>query len=401
MDLAQRKLALFDAHLSHKGLQHLVDTAAALFGNPLFMADLSMGIVFKSSDMGPGALDYSAEHDPDRQLALAKQAADAGYLDWIYHHDEPVIGAFAGQPRYLAARVRDGVQVLGHVVVSEANRPFTADDEQLLPVVCQTISFELRRTRPDDDLAVEYAPLLRELLSGAAMDEDVVRKRMASMGHPLPASVRVLVFRPTDPSRIISLTYLRSQLLQVFRHSVGIVWEGEEVHVVDGAPSLDEVSGRLAASVYTGGLAVGASWSHRDATKIGLAYLQADAALRLGQPVPEGEVAPYDAAVVPFMGERAFPHKEDTLDAFVLPQLRLLIEFDRRDGTELVRSLSTYLNAGRNVAKAARELNVHKNSVYYRLQRIEELTGIDVSDERTCFLLQFSLALMGGDASLA
>ena len=38
MDLAEKKLALFDAHLSHKGLQHLVDCAAALFGNPLFMA---------------------------------------------------------------------------------------------------------------------------------------------------------------------------------------------------------------------------------------------------------------------------------------------------------------------------------------------------------------------------
>ena len=77
MDLAEKKLALFDAHLSHRGLQHLVDVAAELLGNPLFMADMSMGIVCKSSNMGEGEQDFSAEGDPDRQYGLAKQAADA------------------------------------------------------------------------------------------------------------------------------------------------------------------------------------------------------------------------------------------------------------------------------------------------------------------------------------
>lgn len=208
MDLNEKKLALFDAHLSHKGLQHLVDTAAGLLGNPIFMADLSMGIVFKSSDMGSGELDFSAENDLERQLSLAKQAADAGYLDWIYHHDEPVIGTFEGQPRYLSARVRDGVQVLGHVVVSEAGRPFDESDKELLPVVCQTIAFELRRVRQNDTSSVEYGPLLEELLAGVSMDEGIIRKRMSSMGHTLPATLRVLLFRPVEATKTISLAYL-------------------------------------------------------------------------------------------------------------------------------------------------------------------------------------------------
>ena len=150
MDLTQKKLALFDAHLSHRGLQHLVDCAAKLFGNPLFMADMSMGIVCKSSNMGTGEEDFSAEGDPDRQYGLARQAADAGFMDWIYHHDQPVIGEFANQPRYLSSRVRDGAQVLGHVVVVEVERLFSSDDELLLPVFCQTLSYELRRTRNDE-----------------------------------------------------------------------------------------------------------------------------------------------------------------------------------------------------------------------------------------------------------
>ena len=395
MDLAQKKLALFDAHLSHKGLQHLVDTASDLLGNPIFMADLSMGIVCKSSDMGPGVMDYSAEHDPDRQLSLAKQAADAGYLDWIYHHDEPIIGEFEGQPRYLAARVRDGRQVIGHIVVTEANQSFQASDEELLPVVCQTLAFELRRTMPEDDSSAGYGPLLRALLDGSPMEDDIVRKRMASMGHPLPATVRVLVFRQVESSRAISLTFLRSQLLQCFSGSVGILRGDEEVHLLDGSMGLDSIEERLRSSVYLGGIAVGASWTHRDVTVIPWAYRQADAALRLSSPSEGGCVAAYDGALVPHVGELAFSGKQEDMEAAILPQLRLLMEFDQRDGTDHVESLAAYLNSGRNVAKAAKILHVHKNSVYYRLQRIQDLTGLDVGDESTCFLLQFSLALLG------
>lgn len=394
MEMTEKKLALFDAHLSHRGLQHLVDVAAELLGNPLFMADLSMGIVCKSSDMGPGANDYSAEHDPERQLALAKRAADAGYLDWIYHHDKPVIGSFEGQPRYLSARVRDGQQVIGHVVVTEVNRPFEPSDEELLPVICQTLAFELRRTRQADDSSAEYGPLLRDLIDGKPMDEDVARKRMSSMGHTMPPTLRVLVFRLVEPSRTISLAFLRTQLLQCFPRSAGILRDEEEILVVDGALTLPELEKRLRASAYLGGVSVGSSWPFRDLTAVSWAYRQADAALRLSPTAPEGGIAAYDGALVPHVGELAFPNHEDALHTAVIPQLRLLMEFDQRDGTDHVASLAAYLNSGRNVAKAASALHVHKNSVYYRLSRIEELAGIDLSDELTCFLMQFSLALL-------
>lgn len=395
MSFEESKLALFDAHLSHRGLQHLVDTAAELLGNPLFMADMSMGIVFKSSDMGPGALDYSAENDPDRQLALAKQAADAGYLDWIYHHDDPVIGSFEGQPRYLAARVRDGSQVIGHVVVSEARRQFEKEDEELLPVICQTIAFELRRVRQDVASSAEYGPLLGELFDGTSMDETIVRKRLSSMGYALPASVRVLLFRSAEPSKTISLAYLRAQLLQCFHGSIGIVRDNEEIHLVDGAYDLGYIAERLQSSVYLGGLCAGASWSLRDASKLSIAYGQAQAAITLRSDAPMGRLFPYDDVVAAHAGKLAFPDRDKMIDALVMPQLRLLMEFDGRDGTDYVESLAAYLNSGRNVATAATMLHVHKNSVYYRLQRMNELAGIDVANERTCFLLQFSLALMG------
>ena len=395
MDLTQKRLALFDAHLSHKGLQHLVDAAAELLGNPLFMADLSMRIVCKSSDMGEGELDFSAEGDPDRQRGLAKQAADAGFMDFIYHHDQPVIGTFEGQPRYLSARVRDGGTVLGHVVVTEAKRSFETDDEELLPVICQTLSFELRRTRDDAGASEPYGPLLDELLSGSTRDEDEVRRRFADLGHALPGSVRLLLFRPVDEVRMISPTYLHSQLFQAFRGSVGTVRDAECVLVVNGSLSLVQVGERLESGAYTGGLAVGASRPFNELTMLDWAWRQADAALRLSPSTPEGEILSYEEVVAAHLLELAKGVDSRAAAAFEPIELRRLEAFDERDRTDYLRSLAVFLNCGRNVARASRVLHVHKNSMYYRVQRIEELCGIDLSDEGTCFRLQLGLALRG------
>ena len=78
-----------------------------------------------------------------------------------------------------------------------------------------------------------------------------------------------------------------------------------------------------------------------------------------------------------------------------LKDAELLDQLDALDGTNYVETLAAYLNCGRNVASAAKALHMHKNSLYYRVQRIEEAAGVDLSDEHTCFSLQLALALRG------
>jgi len=394
MDLDGKKLALFDAHLSHKGLQHLVDAAATLLGNPIFMADMSMRIVFKSSDMGTGAQDYSAESDHARQDQAVRQAADAGFLDWIYRHDKPVIGEFEGEPRYLSARVRDGSHVLGHIVVVEATRQFEEEDELLLPIVCQTISFELRRTRVDDLGAQEHAPMLEELIAGSLTDENAAQRRIAALGIPLPQQMRILAFRNIDKGKAVSQAYLHTQLDKAFPHTVGIPHQADYLRIVDGTLGLREVATAIRKLVYTGGMAIGISRTTRKATALHLAYLQADAAIRLGSNAGEGQLRRYDDIAAQHLLEYAVQAGMDEATA-ISPAIGLLQEFDDANRADYTASLAAYLNSGRNVAHAANTLHVHKNSMYYRIQRIEELAGIDLSDEQTCFLLQLSLAMLG------
>ena len=63
------------------------------------------------------------------------------------------------------------------------------------------------------------------------------------------------------------------------------------------------------------------------------------------------------------------------------PALSVLGRYDRKNHTELKKTLKEYLNCERNYVKTAARLYIHRNSLLYRLKRIEELTDIDLENE--------------------
>ncbi|HYI35993.1 MAG TPA: helix-turn-helix domain-containing protein [Thermoleophilaceae bacterium] len=56
-----------------------------------------------------------------------------------------------------------------------------------------------------------------------------------------------------------------------------------------------------------------------------------------------------------------------------------LIEYDNQYETDLVLTLESFLEADGNVAKTAEKLFTHRHTVRYRLDRVRELSGLDVS----------------------
>jgi sugar diacid utilization regulator len=56
-----------------------------------------------------------------------------------------------------------------------------------------------------------------------------------------------------------------------------------------------------------------------------------------------------------------------------------LVGYDEQYETELVRTLETFLDSDGNVARTAEKLFTHRHTVRYRLERVRELTTLDVS----------------------
>lgn len=74
--------------------------------------------------------------------------------------------------------------------------------------------------------------------------------------------------------------------------------------------------------------------------------------------------------------------------------LDVLLESDRTTGNDNLRLLDIYLNSDRNITNTAKEMNLHRNSVIYRLEKIEQLLGGSLSDPELRFKLLVSLRIL-------
>ena len=69
-----------------------------------------------------------------------------------------------------------------------------------------------------------------------------------------------------------------------------------------------------------------------------------------------------------------------------------LASYDQEKNAELIPTLETYLCAN-NTTEAAIRLNLHRNSLLYRLRRIHEITGLDLEDPETRLALHLALRI--------
>lgn len=78
------------------------------------------------------------------------------------------------------------------------------------------------------------------------------------------------------------------------------------------------------------------------------------------------------------------------VEGFVREWLGKLIDYDAQKGSDLVKTLSHYLEYGGSCDSAAATLFVHRSTVKYRLQRVREITGCDLNDPNVRFNMQLS-----------
>src|SRR6266566_3447925 len=83
----------------------------------------------------------------------------------------------------------------------------------------------------------------------------------------------------------------------------------------------------------------------------------------------------------------------DALRRFAADVLHTVAEHEERHGGDLLATLRAWLSAGCSTAAAADALVVHRNTVTYRLGRIEQLTGRSLRDSRVRLELELALTI--------
>ena len=86
--------------------------------------------------------------------------------------------------------------------------------------------------------------------------------------------------------------------------------------------------------------------------------------------------------------------EEISPELLVMPALSVLQRMDQEKGTNYTETLQMYAEENFNVTRTAQRLFIHRTSLQDRLNRIRELTGIDLECPEARFDLRFSLRLL-------
>ena len=84
----------------------------------------------------------------------------------------------------------------------------------------------------------------------------------------------------------------------------------------------------------------------------------------------------------------------EELKAFAKSKLGPLMEYDKNRSTSFLQTLYSYAENGFNLHKTARTTHVSISGMKYRIQKIEELLGLNLSDSNCRFELQLSLQIL-------
>jgi sugar diacid utilization regulator len=316
--------------------------------------------------------------------------------------DPPPDPALAtASPEALVGRIRIGAELLGHVVVEEGDPASRDLDVRAVEHAGTVLALEIVKERvaraTEERLRSDF---LSDLLDGRDVAEDRIGERARHYGLRLGADHRVVVAAIEDGPGDEVLAALAATLAE--RLPGALTGRAGDVVTVavptggDAAQALERVTGAIAAGrARVAELAPGVPVSAgigavaRAAPDFRASYAGAtrclDVLRRLGRP---GEtLAADDLGILGLFVDNARPEE---LEALARQVLGPALDHDARTGSELLRTLESYLGCGCDARACARELYVHANTVRYRLRQLQELCDLDLRDPQD--LLRVTLA---------
>jgi hypothetical protein len=279
----------------------------------------------------------------------------------------------------------------------------------LTRMVSTLLALEVERSRAPDWASDEAAgAFVRAMLAREVTDRGDIIARAAELGSEIELGAGVLIARAAPRTaqsgdwRARVLTVALRALRSTGGGSLGALAEGEPAEVAAIVPASEDgdlaraaqaLERELAASLP--GFAVTVARSRRTQDPVDLyragkeALLAANVAEAEGLSMLAFEDTGAYRLLLPAMSE-----DPGELERFYEETLAPLAAYDEQYETELVASVEAYLENDGNVAQTAAQLFTHRHTVRYRLERVRELSGHDISSSEGREKLSLGLKAM-------
>ena len=258
----------------------------------------------------------------------------------------------------------------------------------LTEVFCRLLDFWFRI----NEEALLFSPqsaLFINILDGKETDSALVRFKQEGIGWQGDPTMQLFCIRDIASNRF-DLPYLQKALSSSFSavycfkylSDVMIIVNYDKIQEKDFLRTLTDILKRRK-------LSCGCSYLFRDLFQLPAYYQQALLAVQYGEQ-KAGTINRCEDYALEYLRHQINETKPLSVSS---PGLERLKQQDASAGTEYYRTLAVYLREERDQTKTADVLCIHRNTLIYRIKKIEQILGADLTDARQRFLLLLSLYL--------
>lgn len=380
----------------------LAELGRAEFGNPLFIHDEQYNYIVNQHWSGSTALSTVNKRTgrnviPSNQFQeMIESKAFSQTLDThgaSLYEDYPRVSN-----RILYTNIWDENSVYkGRICIDEISSSIQPGQFYLLNhfakyvlLALKNSNLDLRRQIRDTEL------LLKDLLQEKSVDSSIVANILRQIQWNISDKYICCCLKShqvhTD-NRFSTACYEIENLLEtscafIIEDAVCII-----INITDNPLSTEDIQTTLSDFLTANDFVLGLSNPFCDIYKIVAAYITATSAIQIGLSQNTScNFFSFSEFIVDYILH--YDISAVSLDSLLAPELLLLMEHDKSNHTEYMQSLFSYIKYHGNVSRAADEMFIHRSTMNYRIERICELTDLDLDNYEKMLYLQISYALL-------
>lgn len=398
--LAINSAKLLDSLVSGKGIGHIVNVGSELLGNPICIIDLSFKLLATSKNvkvddpiwielLTKGYCSYDFVSMPNVQK----------FIELAHKSSSPV---FMSKDKLRIPRITSNIKVdnkvVGYLTALECEKPFSEDDLELIFLLCKVLSSEMQKNKfIQNTKGLRYENFIIDLLSGEKMDKRTIEERLKFLDLHFKNNLYVLVVTiPQNNFSNVPLHRVRDSIEYILVDSKSIIYNDRIVVLIsrNNKISLLEKSFiKLTEYFHKNKIHGGLSRCFHNLTAMQECYEQSIKSIELGIRLKiDKSLFSYEDLAVYHLLE--IGSGQNDIKNFCHASIFDLMEYDKKNNTDYMKCLHTYLLNEKSQLETADILNICRSTLANRIDKIQKIMNIDLNDAITTFRLILTFTIL-------
>ncbi len=381
----------------YQDFRSLINTTYQLLQVPLCLVDNQFSVIARAQDSQSvytlfgedGQISLDTVNDLISNPHLRYLEAEAGELDFEYDQNYKLYNFFYHDI------------YSGRLILGLSDSPYTERESLILNQLAEYVEYLLRRFGSFQSISKTQNLLrtfLSDSLSGHVPQLQNLMQIRQTTGWTEQHQYMIVCFLPEHRlKKDLYPPYLISQVEEAWNDCCAVETGGNVVMIINlsinGEKSMPDFYQSLAYMVRDGLMIAGCSRTFHDLKDIEIFYRQARYSIEFGQ--KKDNTRWYfrfdDYALDYLLSYGTGPFKPEQVCHPLLLRLR---EHDQERQTSYYTTLYTYFESQFNVTHAARKLYIHRSTFISRMDRILEITKLNLDDYNTRLYLEVSFRIL-------